>query len=170
VANLGAAFAGGPVPVTKQLTVGKKNGEAVYATALLGTPVADVLSACGEEAETGDRVILGGPMRGHAVFSTDAPIGPDTDAVMVQAAADIPEILDQPCVNCGECVRYCPARMPVNLLVRALENGLFEQAAAQYDLYSCIECGLCSFVCIAHLPIFQYVMLGKHELAKTPEA
>ena len=60
---------------------------------------------------------------------------------------------------------WSPARIPVNMLVRLLENGLYEEAADTYDLHSCIECGLCSYVCIGRIPIFHYIMLGKHELA-----
>jgi electron transport complex protein RnfC len=49
------------------------------------------------------------------------------------------------------------------MLVRLLENGLYDEAAEEYDLLSCIECGLCSYVCVARIPLFQYIMLGKHE-------
>ncbi|MFH1292663.1 MAG: 4Fe-4S dicluster domain-containing protein, partial [Pseudomonadota bacterium] len=70
------------------------------------------------------------------------------------------------CINCGECVRACPARIPVNMLIRVLENGLYEEAAEEYDLLSCIECGLCSYVCTARIPIFHYIMLGKSEFAR----
>jgi electron transport complex protein RnfC len=34
------------------------------------------------------------------------------------------------------------------------------------DLLSCIECGLCTYVCILRIPIFQYIMLGKQEIAR----
>jgi electron transport complex protein RnfC len=56
--------------------------------------------------------------------------------------------------------------VPVNLLIRYLEAGLYQEAADSYDLFSCIECGLCSYVCTAKIPIFQYIRLGKHELMK----
>ncbi|MFH2098914.1 MAG: hypothetical protein ABIJ95_05325, partial [Pseudomonadota bacterium] len=114
VANVGAAFASGTVAGEKVLTVVRKNGESVNVSARVGTPVGRILTAVHEEPAAGDRIVIGGPMRGHAVFSLDAPVEPDTDALMVQAAGTLPEILDQACVNCGECVRYCPARMPVN--------------------------------------------------------
>ena len=56
--------------------------------------------------------------------------------------------------------------MPVNMLVRVLDNGLYSTAAEDYDLLSCVECGLCSYVCVARIPVFQYVMLGKNEFAR----
>jgi electron transport complex protein RnfC len=52
------------------------------------------------------------------------------------------------------------------MLIRVLENGLYEEAANEYDLLSCIECGLCSFVCTARIPIFHYIMLGKYEFTR----
>jgi electron transport complex protein RnfC len=66
-------------------------------------------------------------------------------------------------------VNICPVNVPVNMLIRVLENGFFEEAAKEYDLLSCVECGLCSYVCIARIPIFHYIMLGKHELSKMGE-
>ena len=77
---------------------------------------------------------------------------------------------DTHCVNCGECVRVCPAKMPVNMLIRVLENRMYDEAVQTYDLLSCVECGLCSFVCIARIPIFHYVMLGKYEYDRMKKA
>jgi len=86
---------------------------------------------------------------------------------MIQDHKDIPYVSDYPCINCGECVRACPARMQVNMLIRILEAGHYEEALESYDLDSCLQCGLCSFVCVSKIPIFQYIRLAKYELART---
>ena len=104
---------------------------------------------------------------GVSVYAEDHPIQADTDAVMIQEKGTLEYISDYPCINCGECIRACPVKIPVNMLVRFLEAGHYEEAAQQYDLYSCIECGLCSFVCVSRIPIFQYIKLAKYELART---
>jgi electron transport complex protein RnfC len=109
-------------------------------------------------------------MRGVSVYSEDLPVQADTDAIMVQDKDALPFISDYPCINCGECVRICPVKIPVNMLVRLLEAGHYEEAAEQYDLDACIECGLCSYVCVSRIPIFQYIKLAKYELDRTQPA
>ena len=103
-------------------------------------------------------------MRGFATYTVHHPVVPDMDTIIVQDRDVIPELSDNACVNCGECVRICPANVPVNLLVRYLEATLYEEAADRFDLESCIECGLCGYVCRARIPLYQYIRLGKHEL------
>jgi len=85
---------------------------------------------------------------------------------MVQNNEDLPDVSEEYCINCGECVRACPAKIQVNLLVRFLEAGEYEEATDNYDLLSCIECGLCSFVCPGKIPVFQYIRFGKYELER----
>jgi electron transport complex protein RnfC len=89
---------------------------------------------------------------------------------MIQDHSVIPYVSNNACINCGECVRICPAKVPVSMLVRFLEAGQYDDAADNYDLFSCIECGLCSYVCTAKIPIFQYIRLAKFELARIQSA
>jgi len=166
VASVGAAFRTGRVPVNKLLTVIPKDGVPRLAEAPIGTPVGDVLKRFDATVAAGDRIVTGGPMRGTAVFSPDYPVQSDTDALLVFDATAAANASDYPCINCGECVRVCPARMQINLLVRYLEAGKYEDAEESYDLNSCVECGLCSYVCVSKIPILQYIMLAKHELAR----
>jgi electron transport complex protein RnfC len=134
--------------------------------AAVGTPIGDVLSAAGIEVNDQDRIVLGGPMRGRAIWSLSTPIMADTDALMVQDRMNLPTISDYPCINCGDCIGVCPARIPVSMLVRSLEAGKYQDAVDAYDLLSCVECGLCSFYCVAQIPIFQYIRLAKYEVAR----
>jgi len=170
VVALTGAFTDGKIPVNKILTVIKKDHSTVSVRARIGTHVKEILDALHIETDHGDRIVLGGPMTGNAIYSEDMPVLSDTDAVMVQDKKQVVSNSDTPCINCGECVRACPANIPINMLLRLLENGLFEEAAREYDLLSCIECGLCSYVCTARIPVFHYIMLGKHEFARTESA
>jgi electron transport complex protein RnfC len=169
-AALGRAFSKGEMPVHKMVTVIRKDHSSVHVRARIGTPVKEILDAFQIETRHGDRLVLGGPMTGLAVYDEDVPVMPDTDAVMIQDRDGIILNSDTQCVNCGECVRACPAKIPVNMLVRLLDNSLYEEAVERYDLLSCMECGLCSYVCIARIPVFQYIMLGKAEFSRLKDA
>ena len=172
VASIGNAFNSGQIPVTKTFTFVNKDGSKTLVSAIIGTPASDIFKAFNITLNENDRIIFGGPMTGSAVYSEDHPVQPDTDAIIVQDRDDIPVISDYPCTNCGDCVRVCPANIQIDMLVRLLEGGHYEEAADQYDLYSCIECGLCSYVCVSEMPIFQYIRSAKYELdrANTAEA
>ena len=136
----------------------------------LGTPINAVLDALDIPLEQGDRLVIGGPMTGRSIYSEEMPVLQDTDAIMIQGKDQLARNEDVPCVNCGECIRACPVRIPVNMLVRLLENSRYEEAEKDYDLLSCIECGLCSYVCESKIPVFHYIMLGKYELTLLEEA
>jgi electron transport complex protein RnfC len=172
VASIGRAYSDGRLPVRKILTLIDKDGTQRLLETTIGTPIKDILNAYKIAINEEDRVVFGGPMTGSAVYSLDQPVMPDTDAILVLDRATAARTTDYPCINCGDCVRTCPAQITVNMLVRFLEAGQYEEAADNYDLHSCIDCGLCSYVCVSKIPIFQYIKLAKYELdrVKTAEA
>ncbi len=165
MAALGTAFQTGRPRVTKIVTVVGKDGKTTNVRTRIGTPLKDVLQACNVSPNDRDRIIMGGPMTGAAAHSEELGVEPGTDGIVVQDEANSAQVTDYPCINCGECVRICPVKIPVNMLVRFLEGRFYEDARALYDLDCCIECGLCSYVCISRIPIFQYIKLGKYELS-----
>ena len=171
VVSIGRAFESGQIPTSKIITFIQKDGTPHIVEARMGTPIGNILQAFGEAVNEYDRIIFGGPMTGSAVYALEHPVEPDTDSIIVLDRDKAAYVSDYPCINCGECVRICPAKIQVNMLVRFLEANQYEEAADSYDLYSCIECGLCSYVCVSKIPIFQYIRLAKYELerAKTPE-
>jgi electron transport complex protein RnfC len=170
VASIGKAVNTGRVPVEKILTVVDKDGKKNIVSARIGTPVGDILKKLKITVNPGDRLIFGGPMTGTAIYSEDQPVATDTDAIMVQDHGQIILSSDYPCINCGECVRVCPASIQVHMLERFLEAGQYQDGADLYDLYSCVECGLCSIVCPSRIPILQYIKLAKFELARMTPA
>ncbi len=131
----------------------------------IGTAVADILTNAGISPLPGDKIVFGGPMRGRAQMSMDAPVDREAYAISVFAQREFLSFEDTPCCNCGECDRICPARIPVGLMTRSCEFGKYSMAL-QYDIDACLECGMCAYVCPMHRPLVQYIRLGKSELSQ----
>ncbi len=165
--SVARAFNSGKLPLEKLITLIDKQGRKKLVKARMGTPIGDILQRFNIETGNGDRIIAGGPMTGTSIFSLAQPVTATTDAIMVQDNTQIVFSSDYPCINCGDCVRNCPENIQVNMLVRFLEAGQYQEAANMYELYACVECGLCSFVCPSRIPILQYIKLAKFELERT---
>ena len=57
-----------------------------------------------------ERVVMGGPMRGHAQTFLDSPILKETPAVLA-LPREVARIRgdEEPCIRCGRCVEVCPS-------------------------------------------------------------
>jgi H+/Na+-translocating ferredoxin:NAD+ oxidoreductase subunit C len=166
VASIAKAYREKEMHFEKIVCLTGKDGVQRRVKAHVGTPVISILKQLNMQINDQDRIVVGGPFKGFSTFTIFHPVQPHTDSLIIQDSESIPYVSDSACINCGKCIKICPANIPVNLLVRQLEANLFEDAEENFDLGSCIECGLCSYVCTAKIPIFQYIRLGKHELEK----
>lgn len=166
VASLGRSFQNQEMAKTKLVTFLDKNGNRSLVSVTVGTPLRDIFKHFRLSWNDQDQIIIGGPLNGYSIYTDAFPIRPDTDAILLQDKDDVALVSDYPCINCGDCIRVCPARVPVNMLIRFLEAEEYEEAAENYDLYSCLECGLCSYVCVSRIPIYQSIKLAKYELGR----
>ena len=73
VASIGRAFADKQLPLEKTVTLIDKTGNRSLVSARIGTPIADILKQHNIHLEAKDRIILGGPMTGHSIFSAQYP-------------------------------------------------------------------------------------------------
>ena len=84
----------------------------------------------------------------------DVVVGPGTDAVL---AIDTPPFQPPaPCIRCGWCADYCPARLNIAALNDAFELGEIDRAE-RLGAPACVGCGVCTYVCPARLPLTQRV-------------
>ncbi len=148
----------------KTLSVVLKSGTTILVKVRIGTPIRHILSIFNEKLTDGDYLIAGGPLTGVAIHDPDYTVSPYMDAILVSAGEDILGNSDYGCINCGKCLRVCPASIPVNLLVRHLTRRNYVQASDHFNLDSCLECGLCTYICVSKIPILQRIKLGKMKL------
>ena len=133
----------------------------------IGTRIKDVIEAVGGFSEEPGKVMYGGPMMGIAVFSLDAPIMKNNNAITAFNKKDSKNPKESACIHCGRCVAACP--MGLNPTVYAKAMGLANSAdrAERLDTAKvnlCIECGCCSFVCPAKRPLVENNRLAKADL------
>lgn len=149
----------------KILTLVDRNNRRNNIRVRLGTPVSHILREANINIGAGDKLILGGSMRGRPAYHAEFPIIDSVDAIMVQDREAFVRYEHNACTNCGHCVAVCPIRLQVHLLGRYSEFALFERCK-DFSIDSCIECGLCAYVCPSRRALLQYITLAKKEIAR----
>ncbi len=130
----------------------------------LGTPVADVIEACGGYTADARHLIMGGAMMGFPLASADVPVIKATNCLLVATDEDIrPRRPALPCIRCGECGVACPAHLLPQQLYWHARSDNFD-AAAETGLFDCIECGCCDVVCPSNIPLTAYFRFAKAEV------
>ena len=126
----------------------------------MGTPMKDLIDACGGMPEGDNKLLAGGPMMGKALTSVEVPICKGTNSVTIISDDEARRKEPQPCIRCAKCVSVCPMGLEPYLLAKLSDVKNWERAE-QEDITSCIECGSCQFTCPAHRPLLDNIRLGK---------
>ena len=128
----------------------------------MGTPMSQLLEACGGIPEGDHKLLAGGPMMGKALTTAEVPICKGTNSVTLLSGSDARRKEPQPCIRCAKCVSACPMGLEPYLLAK-LSCGETQdlERAEQEEIVSCIACGSCQFTCPAHRPLLDCISLGK---------
>jgi electron transport complex protein RnfC len=131
---------------------------------LLGTPMSHLLTLSGFDASKANRLIMGGPMMGITVETTEAPVVKTTNCILVPTQEELPlPPPAQACIRCGMCAEACPANLlPQQLYWYGLAKD--HERLNNHNLFDCIECGACSFVCPSNIPLVQYYRASKADI------
>ena len=128
--------------------------------ARIGTPMKQLIDACGGLPEDTGKIIGGGPMMGKALVSADVPTVKGSSGILLMTRKEAKRGEVQPCIRCAKCVNACPMGLEPYLLATISAHKGFEKAEKE-DIMSCIECGSCQFTCPSNRPILDYIRLGK---------
>ncbi|MDH1470506.1 electron transport complex subunit RsxC [Shewanella sp. GD03713] len=176
VHNVGTAFAihqavtqGKPLIERVVTVTGQNVGKPGNYWLPIGTPVEHVLKHTEFNAEADQKVIIGGPMMGHALPTIQVPILKGTNCILVPSSQEIgttPE--EKACIRCGECANACPALLLPQQLFWHAKAEEYDKAAS-YNLKDCIECGCCSYVCPSDIPLVEYYRIAKSALKQAAD-
>ena len=176
VHNVGTAFAihqavtqGKPLIERVVTVTGKNVGKPGNYWLPIGTPVEHVLAATEFTPEPEQKVIIGGPMMGHALANIQVPILKGTNCILVPSSQEIgttPE--EKACIRCAECANACPALLLPQQLFWHAKAEEYDKAAS-YNLKDCIECGCCSYVCPSDIPLVEYYRIAKSALKQAAD-
>lgn len=127
----------------------------------IGTKISEVIDFCGGLKGEPDKILMGGPMMGVAVFDIEAPILKQNNAILVFSKKNAKKEL--PCIKCGKCVEACPMNLVPSFLKRATDLKDTEKLK-KLGIMACMECGCCSFSCPSGIPLVQHMRLAKQYL------
>ena len=126
----------------------------------IGTPVTNLLDACGGLKDSTFKLIAGGPMMGMAQYTADIPVAKGTGAILAFAADEEKTVENPQCIRCGKCVSVCPMHLEPLFMYQYASKGMVEELNAAH-IMDCMECGACSYICPARMHLTHMFKTGK---------
>ena len=147
--------------VDKVVTVsGDGVKEPVNVHVAIGTPVHEVIAACGGYTADQVHLIAGGPMMGKTIVNDQWVVDRATNAITVLATKPFDSVA---CLRCGRCSDHCPAGLQPVRIAQAVKLG-DKDAMKKRGALDCIECGLCTYICPSRLDVTENVRKAKRTL------
>ncbi len=159
---------GSPAVETKVQVSAFSQGLDTHVQVREGMLLEDLFSDLSLSGKRFAKVIMGGPFLGQAQYKLNTPITQEIDSIVLQTEDEVSHFSNQPCISCGDCVRFCPMRLLPNQLSRFCEYSMFD-AAEKMDLFHCIKCGICAYVCPVKRPMVHLMLFGEQQISALRE-
>ena len=132
----------------------------------VGTPVKYLVEAAGGFSGETNKLLMGGPMMGSAIFSQEVPILRGTNGVLAFLAEQNKAKENPACIRCGRCVAACPMHLQP-LYIYANERKGDVAGLKKLNATDCIECGCCAYSCPGRLQLVQSIRNAKALIKKS---
>ncbi len=155
--------------VSRCITVaGSAIKEPANIIAPLGALISDIIDFVGGFEAKPYKLIIGGPMMGHAVDSTDYPVTKTTNGILAFAEKMARVKTETSCIRCGKCAEVCPMRIvPTDIYKAATDYGKPDiNELVALNAQACILCSCCAYICPAGIPLVKGLDIGKRLVAK----
>ena len=126
----------------------------------IGTPIRQLIDACGGLPVSDNKILWGGPMRGVALDKLDVPVVKGLAGLTIMSGSEAHRHTPEPCIRCAKCVDVCPMGLEPYLLARLSMLKKWKRAEREL-ITSCIECGSCQFTCPSYRPLLDYIRIAK---------
>ena len=126
----------------------------------IGTPVSNLLDACGGLKDGTYKLIAGGPMMGMAQYTADISVAKGTGAILAFCADEEKTVENPQCIRCGKCVSVCPMHLEPLFMYQYASKGMVEELNDAH-IMDCMECGACSYICPARMHLTHMFKTGK---------
>ncbi|WP_321332080.1 electron transport complex subunit RsxC [uncultured Bacteroides sp.] len=170
VQNVGTAFAvyeavqkNKPLFERVLTVTGKSLSRPSNFRARIGTPIKQLIEACGGLPQDTGKIIGGGPMMGKALINTEVPTAKGSSGILIMNQQEAKRGEVRNCIRCSKCVGVCPMGLEPYLLGALAEHTDFERMEKE-KIMDCIECGSCQFTCPTNRPLLDYCRLGKSKV------
>lgn len=163
IAIYNAVYHGRPVTHRVVTVSGSGVNEPKNLLCPIGTPISDLLDACGGVKQETFKILMGGPMMGHSQFDMSAPIGKGTNAILAFAGKEERTVEHPACIRCGKCISVCPMHLQPVFMYQYEAAGMLPELEEAHVL-DCIECGACTYICPGRLHLVQAFRAGKQKI------
>ena len=134
----------------------------------LGTPLTELIDACGGLVGDARRLVAGGPMMGRTLARLDVPLIKGINGLVILTGKGPLEDGYDACIRCARCLDACPLGLEPDQVSIRVEAGRTLDTE-RYGALDCYECGCCSYVCPSGRPLVQFMQVAKGALRRAAE-